>query len=128
MRNVLKYIFIGFIFIGGANVFSQGVLKAYISDETGTPLTDWQISIISDSLKKKEKITGISEYSLQDFPAGIYTVRIEKKGYQVMELTQVPVKSNSITALSFKLKKRNCGDKKIIDSQEFKPRKVDPER
>lgn len=128
MKSLFKYIFIGFIMIGGANVFSQfGNIKVYVADKKdNSPLTNWQISIISSSNTKKEKVTNLSEYTIKDFPVGIYTIRIEKRGYQILEFTNVQVKSNYIAALSFKLNKRKCGDKKL-DSQEFNPLKVDPE-
>lgn len=129
MQRIFKYIIIGFIFFGGANVFSQaGNIKVYVASKTeNSPLTNWKISIISDTHTKTEKVTNLSEFTIKDFPIGIYKIRIEKKGYQSLEFTNVSVKSDYITALSFKLSKRKCGDKKI-DSQEFNPLKVDPER
>lgn len=118
------------LILNGSKTCSQygiGTIKVYVEqDGDKLPLTDWMITIISSSNSKTEKIRWLSEYKINNLPVDIYTVRIKKKGYHSKEFTNLQIKDQYITVVSFKLKKRKVGEKKQIQSEEFKTLKVDP--
>ncbi len=130
MRNIYQNIFFFYVVFCGINLFSQnpaGQVNIFVSSEIDNkPVMDWVLIITSKSFTKKIKVNSVSEYSIKSLPIDIYTVRIVKTGYHILEYTNVKVLENQITGIGFKLKIRKSSEKRHIYCETFKTLKIIP--
>jgi tetratricopeptide (TPR) repeat protein len=109
MKKSLK--FAAFIFVFSLCAFPvwaqvQGTIKGVAKDETGKPITDGTVEIVSPQTNKKYdvKTNSSGEFS-SDVEPGTYTVTLMRNNAPVLQFNGVPVTPGKVSPVDFDLAK-----------------------
>ena len=104
-REDIKYeVSLGLSFEKKAPVVTTGLIAGVITDaETGNPLENAHIKVTELGLKATSDLKGA--FSLEDVPAGLYTVEVTRTGYEPFT-AHLMVKAGKTSQVQYSLKKK----------------------